>query len=172
AARASISAMKKALKQHTQSQSDRLERAMTGGRTWQAADWRAFFLQHPLMQRLTRSVLFEHVDTNTCFFVTEEGECLDAELEPVELDGTVRIPHPITLDDDVLEIWREIFADAEIVQPFPQLHRPCYPLPASDDARPFFEALDGATGVPPLRMVGELDRAGFERGEAEDGGMV
>ncbi|MGC7317793.1 DUF4132 domain-containing protein, partial [Mycobacteroides abscessus] len=61
----------------------------------------------------------------------------DAEDNPFELDenAVVGAVHPAQLSAELLAAWSELFADYELLQPFPQLSRPVYRLTDSENWR-------------------------------------
>lgn len=106
----------------------RLERAMCAQRTWSAADFRRFFLEHPLMVHLARRLVWLTEDGVT-FRITEDRTFAredDREFSLAE-DARVRIAHPIAIADRVAQ-WSTLFTDYLVVQPFPQLGRETFTL--------------------------------------------
>ncbi|WP_395105019.1 DUF4132 domain-containing protein [Actinomadura sp. SCN-SB] len=151
----------------------RMEAAMVQGRRWDIGDFHELLVHHPLMWHITRRLVWSHRDgdgTTTVFRLAEDRTPADRDDEALTLpsSGTVRIAHPVHLGDD-LGIWADTFADYEILQPFPQLGRPIYAF--GDDERDARELkrFVGCT-VPPGKALG-LERQGWVRGAAEDGGM-
>lgn len=121
-AREHVKNVKNGVKSTTRKLVARFQDAMILERTWTAPEFTELFLTHPLLQPLGRSIVFEHLDSEgpRTFFISEEGEPLDLDLEALELQHPIRIAAPASLDR---ETWRELFEDAEITQPFPQLDR-------------------------------------------------
>ncbi|MFJ2897102.1 WGR and DUF4132 domain-containing protein [Streptomyces sp. NPDC087218] len=165
--------LKKDVRTIASDQVRRLEAAMVAERSWTAEEFRKLFVEHPLMWHLVRRLVWlsEAEDgTRTAFRVAEDRTFADAEDDVFVLadDATVRLAHPLHLGDE-LAAWSEVFADYEILQPFPQLGRSVFTLPgeAADAYRlPRFEGLK----VPVGKVLG-LQRRGWERGVPQDAGV-
>ncbi|WP_335933004.1 DUF4132 domain-containing protein [Streptomyces sp. PTD5-9] len=166
-------AIKKDVRTIASDQVRRLESAMVTGRSWTAREFAELFVAHPLLWHLVRRLVWlsETDDgARAAFRVAEDRTFADVEDEVFELaeDATVRLAHPVLLGGE-LAAWSELFADYEILQPFPQLGRAVLTL--SDGERegyrlPRFEGLKVPTG----KVLG-LERRGWERGEPQDAGV-
>ncbi|WP_229075180.1 DUF4132 domain-containing protein [Actinoplanes sp. DH11] len=126
AAYARFAGLKKELKQVGGDRIRAVEDAMVTGRRWSAAEFRALFLDHPVMWQLTHRLLWEASGEHgtTCFRVAEDRTFADLHDKAWQLDeaATVAVPHPCRLGDD-RAAWAEVFADYAVIQPFPQLGR-------------------------------------------------
>ena len=117
-------------------QARRLERRMATRWAWSTETFLTWVVPHRLMAKLLRGLVLDLVRTTdgeesaTLFRVTEDGSFADAEDAPVSLDGATRvaIPHPLQMEHEALLAWGTLFADYEILQPFPQLGRAVYTL--------------------------------------------
>ena len=105
----------------------RLERAMCAERTWSAADFQRFFIDHPLMVHLARRLVWI-TDGGVAFRIIEDrtfaGE--DDRARTLPDDASVRIAHPLSIGS--VAAWSTMFTDYLIVQPFPQLGRETFAL--------------------------------------------
>jgi hypothetical protein len=103
----------------------RLEAAMVRGRRWTLADFEARWARHPLFGPVAQRFVWGIYDggevPHTCFRVTEDGTYADVQDDDVAVAGDIGLVHPIHLAD--LDAWGALFADYELVQPFPQLGR-------------------------------------------------
>ncbi|MEU6748233.1 DUF4132 domain-containing protein [Spirillospora sp. NPDC046719] len=161
-----FTALKKDVRTVASVQIARLETAMVEGRTWTPAEFAAFLVRHPLMWHIARRLVW--TSGGTAFRLAEDRTPADVRDDAFEVSADVRIAHPLLLGD-ALAAWAEVFADYEIVQPFPQLARPVHTLAegAGRDGRlARFEGLR----VPYGKILG-LTRTGWERGAALDGGV-
>lgn len=116
----------------------RLESAMALRRRWRATEFRACFVEHPLMRHLARRLLWAEFAggvAQRAFRVAEDLSFADArdELLTLQDDAVVGLAHPLELAADELAAFTRIFADYEIAQPFVQLGREVHRL--SDDER-------------------------------------
>ncbi|MFD0851548.1 DUF4132 domain-containing protein, partial [Actinomadura adrarensis] len=133
AAHALFTGLKKDLRTIADQELKRLELAMINRRSRTPHDFRALFVAHPLMRHIAHRLVWI-TDTGTAFRVAEDDTYADVNDDPFTpaTDARISIAHPILLDDD-LATWAELFADYEILQPFPQLGRPVHTL--ADDER-------------------------------------
>ncbi|MCQ0014009.1 DUF4132 domain-containing protein [Actinomadura madurae] len=106
----------------------RLESSMVMGRAWTRAEFAEFLVGHPLMWHLARRLVW--LSGDRAFRIAEDRTFADLDDDAVELPeaATVQIAHPLRLGDS-LGAWSELFADYEILQPFPQLGGPSAPSP-------------------------------------------
>ncbi|MFG3341282.1 DUF4132 domain-containing protein [Glycomyces sp. NPDC048151] len=106
----------------------RLEAAMVAARTWTTAEFRQCFAEHAFMGHLARRMVWlASADGEpVAFRVAEDRTYSDVEDDTVELpaDASVRLAHPLHFDEAAIAAWSGLFADYEILQPFPQLDRP------------------------------------------------
>lgn len=115
----------------------RMERAMVARRRWSAADFRLFFLQHPLMRHLAARLVW-----STCvqerpaqtFRIAEDGTLADATDSTWTLpgDASVGLPHVLDLAPEDHAAWTRLFGDYEIAQPFRQLGRETFALTGAE----------------------------------------
>ncbi|WP_326847141.1 DUF4132 domain-containing protein [Streptomyces kaniharaensis] len=166
-------ALKKDVRTIASDQIRRLEAAMVAGRGWTAAEFRELFLQHPLVWHLVRRLVWLADDADgatTAFRVAEDRTFADVDDDEFTLpeDGTVRLAHPLHLGEAVTA-WSELFADYEILQPFPQLGRAVRRVTPEEAAVSHLHRFEGCT-VPVGRLLG-LTKRGWERGTPQDAGI-
>ncbi|OLR91230.1 DUF4132 domain-containing protein [Actinokineospora bangkokensis] len=169
-----FSGLKKDVKAVAQEQVRRLERAMVVGRRWPAEEFTQFFAGHPLLWHLVRRLVWGTYDRagalTGSFRLAEDRTLADVEDDTFTLpeDASVGVAHPLHLGD-ALGAWSELFADYEILQPFPQLGRPVHELTDEERAARSLARFEGAV-VPVGRVLGLVHR-GWERGTPMDGGV-
>ncbi|MEU9143658.1 DUF4132 domain-containing protein [Streptomyces sp. NPDC048349] len=172
AERKRFTALKKDVRTIASDQVRRLEAAMVDGRAWTAAEFRQLFVEHPLVWHLVRRLVWraEAGGEVTAFRVAEDRTYADAEDETVVFadDASITLAHPLHLDG-ALEAWSELFADYEIVQPFPQLGRPVLAVTEEEAADARLTRFEGFT-VPVGKLLA-LQKRGWERGEPQDAGV-
>ncbi|MFA1550955.1 DUF4132 domain-containing protein [Actinomadura chokoriensis] len=146
----------------------RLESSMVTGREWTVAEFGEFLVRHPLMRHLARRLVWLSGDRS--FRVAEDRTLADLNDDAVELpeSASTRIAHPLELGDYVTA-WSEVFADYEILQPFPQLGRPVFTLADGEGKDGRLERFEGVT-VPTGRLLG-LTRNAWRRGAPQDNGI-
>ncbi|MBU2667105.1 DUF4132 domain-containing protein [Actinoplanes bogorensis] len=168
-----FSALKKDVRTVATDQIRRLERAMVTGRRWTGDEFQRLFVDHPLVWHVVRRLVWG-VYTDGALTgsvrVAEDRTYADAQDEPVELaaDATVGVAHPLHLGD-TLPDWAEVFADYEILQPFPQLSRETFALTEPEAAGLELTRFQGAE-VPTGKVIG-LERKGWLRELPQDGGV-
>jgi hypothetical protein len=146
----------------------RLESSMVTGREWTRAEFAEFVVGHPLMWHLARRLVWLSGDRP--FRIAEDRTFAGLDDDAVGLPeaAAVRIAHPLELGES-LAAWAGVFADYEILQPFPQLGRPVHTLAEGEGENGRLERFEGAT-VPTGRLLG-LTRTGWRRGAPQDGGV-
>lgn len=168
--------LKKLLKSVAKVQAKRLEQSMVTCRAWTTDDFKTLLLAHPLMTNLIRRVVWGAYDNNNqlikTFRVMEDKTLADESDRPIEIEDAarVRIVHPLNMTDEQKSKWGEIFTDYEITTLFPQIGRPIFGL------QPEEENADAITRfaeimLPSVAIPGTLERLGWWRGRAEDGGQ-
>jgi predicted DNA-binding WGR domain protein len=169
--------LKKQLREALRVQAPRLEQAMVTGRRWPVPQFEALLVRHPLLTNLARRLLWGAYDAGghltAAFRVTEDQACADAEDRPWKPDGAaaVGIVHPLHLTEEQRRAWGEVFADYELIAPFPQLGRPVYAV-SPEEARGKVIDRMGRTKVPALALRGTLEKRGWTRGSAADHGVI
>jgi predicted DNA-binding WGR domain protein len=147
----------------------RLERSMVLVRRWPAAQFRTLLAGHPLLRHLVRRLVWVTEDGRS-FRLAEDNTLADVHDETFDLpdDAVVGVAHPLHLGDAVAA-WAKVFADYEILQPFPQLGRPVYRL---TEAELSSRVLDRFTNVEVEigRLLG-LTKGAWERGAPMDAGI-
>ncbi|MEV6237400.1 DUF4132 domain-containing protein [Lentzea sp. NPDC051838] len=162
-------ALKKDVRTVAADQIHRLERAMVDQRTWTAGEFRTVLAAHPLLWHIVRRLVWVTGD-GLSFRLAEDRTLADAGDDEFTLaeNATVRVAHPVDLQD-TLEAWGEIFADYEILQPFPQLGRPLHLLPPGEN---FLTGLEKYTDEPyAIGKLLSLTKRGWVRGEPQDAGV-
>ncbi|GAA1596015.1 DUF4132 domain-containing protein [Actinoplanes couchii] len=126
-----------------------VETAMATGRRWTVAEFRAFFLEHPLMWHLAHRLLWVAYPPGTApdgvvFRVAEDRTFADIDDKSWELpdDAVVGVAHPWHFADD-RRAWGQVFLDYAIIQPFPQIERELIAPSDVDPAAMTGAAIDG-----------------------------
>ncbi|WP_194909458.1 DUF4132 domain-containing protein [Catenulispora rubra] len=169
-----FSALKKRARTVVADQVARLERAMVLRRRWDAAEFSAFFVRHPLVRHIARQVVWGTFDARgvlvATFRVAEDLTFadLDDELFTVPDDAVIGVAHPLDLGD-LVGRWSDVLADYQILQPFAQLGRQPHVLTDAERASLVLNRFDDI-GMPAGKVAG-LTRRGWVRGEPWDSGI-
>jgi Domain of unknown function (DUF4132) len=118
-------------------QRDRIERLPLLERSWSLADWRARYLDHPLIGDLARRLIWRFADgAQTVDGAWHDGRIVDVHDEPLDLSETTRVSlwHPVFADASATLAWRTWLERHEITQPFKQAHREVYLLTDAERA--------------------------------------
>jgi hypothetical protein len=161
--------LKKDVRTVAADQIHRLERAMVDQRTWTAEEFHTVLAAHPLLWHIVRRLVWI-TDERLSFRLAEDRTLANAGDEEFTLPGnaTVRVAHPADLQD-TLAAWGEVFADYEILQPFPQLGRPLHLLTPGED---FLTRLKKYSEEPyAIGKILGLTKKGWVRGEPQDAGI-
>ncbi|WP_433328685.1 DUF4132 domain-containing protein [Spirillospora sp. CA-294931] len=162
-----FAALKRDVRTVATDQIRRLEDAMVGRRRWTVTEFQTFFVSHPLLGHLARRLVWLSDDTS--FRVTEDGTLADAGDDAFALSPSrIGIAHPLDLSNGV-QAWAEVFADYEILQPFPQLGRPVYTLTEQERRTGELARFEGGTVA--LGKILDLERRGWQREAPQDAGI-
>jgi hypothetical protein len=170
-ARASLDrfkSLKKALGETARAGAARLEQSMVQSRDFEMPIFKEY-VAHPILGRLARRFVWARVDKKTggissTFRVSEDGSFANTNDDAVLLatDDRVRLVHPMETSSQNLARWSDIFADYEIIQPFPQLGRPTF-TPTKEEL--VDNALTRFKGKAAMQMaiMGRLVTRGWEK---------
>jgi Domain of unknown function (DUF4132) len=119
----------------------RVEGLLATDRSWDVAEWRRYYLDHPLTGQLTRRLIwtFESGTTRTVGLPADAG-ILRTTHDDLPLPGaaTVRLWHPAAAATNEVSAWRDWLLREEFVQPFKQAFREVYLLtPAERETRTY-----------------------------------
>lgn len=175
AAKKALSSAKKEIKQAVGFQTNRLFEAMCCGRSWQLEDWQRDFYHHPLMRKLVERLIWQCTDSEgtalATFRPTAEGEFIDAADADVALSRftVLRLAHASTMTGEEAAAWRGHMKDYEIVPLFDQVRQD---LPVLQEEMKAVTAIDDRLGwvYDAFTLRSAAARAGYERGDALDGG--
>ncbi|WP_177320224.1 WGR and DUF4132 domain-containing protein [Lentzea waywayandensis] len=159
--------LKKDVRTIASDQIHRLERSMVDQRTWTTEEFHTVLAGHPLLWHLVRRLVWI-TDSGLTFRLAEDRTLADSSDDEVTLpaEAVVRVAHPVDLAG-TLPAWGEVFADYEILQPFPQLGRPVHAFTPGDTVAQLHKYL--GKDVPVGKFLG-LTKRGWVRAEPQDNG--
>ena len=161
-------ALKKQIKTTVTAQRARLELALSAQRCWDTDTWRKLFVENPIMHQFAISLIwgvYENGELKETFRYMEDGSFNTADEEEYSLtDGAnIGLVHPIELNEDTLNTWKQQLEDYEITQSIQQLSRPVFRLPAEQAQAPSLETGAGRI-LSALSLSGKLQGMGWYRG--------
>lgn len=174
AAKKTFSAAKTELKKFAGLTTTRLYEAMCTERTWPATDWRTYLAGHPLARFLCQRLVWAVLDGDQVvltFRPLDDGTLTDVEDNPVELpaDKQIRIAHSCNVPAEVSQAWARHLADYDVSPLFAQFGRPPYPLGENRRKETAIKDFQGHM-LEAFKLRGLATKAGYTRGQAEDGG--
>jgi hypothetical protein len=109
------------------SQRDRLDRLMRLTRTWPYETWRQRYVDHPLVGRIARRLVWL-VDDRAVEVSTGQPRRVDGSNVNAGAASTVALWHPVHRPTEEVVAWRRRLRDLGVTQPFKQAHREIYLL--------------------------------------------
>ena len=166
--------MKKQIRTTVTAQKGRLEAALSVLRCWTSERWRALFVHNPIMHQFAMSLIwgvYQDGQLQTTFRYMEDGSfnTVDEEEYQLPADASIGLAHPVELDPETLEGWKQQLEDYEITQSIQQLDRPVFHL---DPSLAQSRSLDlfGGKILNGLSLSGKLQGLGWYRGSVQDAG--
>jgi len=168
--------VKKQVRDVAKIQAERLEQAMISQRRWTLDDFMPFYVQHPMMFHIVRLLVWGGYDAtgalSLTFRVDEDHQLVDTDDEPIDTTEivTVGVIHVMEMEADSQQEWGDVLSDYEIIAPFQQLSRKVSTLePGECEAKILTRFAPHK--VEPVVLISILEKSGWERGAAMDGGM-
>ena len=104
----------------------RLEALLAQERAWAVADWRRWYLDHPVTGSVTRNLIWSF-STGVTGIPADGGRLEGADGEhAIPPEATVRLWHPARAATVQVGRWRDYLVSAERTQPFKQAFREVY----------------------------------------------
>ncbi|MBV7273890.1 DUF4132 domain-containing protein [Clostridiaceae bacterium UIB06] len=166
--------LKKQLKTVINIQTIRLEMALSSNRKWKKDSWVKLFVENPIMHKFAIGLVWGIYKDNALtdsFRYMEDGSFNTKDEEEYELeDGMIiGIVHPIELNNEDMDLWKEQFENYEIKQPFEQLNREIFTLTEEEKQGNTIERFGGIM-LNGLSLLGKLTGFGWSKGAIGDGG--
>ena len=167
--------LKKQMKATVKNQALRLELAMSLDRKWTVENWKKLFVKNPIMHQFAISLIWGHYKDEQLlqtFRYMEDGTFNTVEEEEYELtqEGKVGLVHPIELDRETIEAWKEQLFDYEITQAIEQLDRQVFKVLDEEKGKKRLERFGGKL-LNGLSLAGKLTGLGWSKGMPEDAGV-
>lgn len=167
--------MKKQIKSVVANQKQRLEYVLMCDRKWTCENWTNLFVKNPVMHCFAIGLIwgiYNGSELIESFRYMDDGSFTNIEEDEFEIpeNAEIGLVHPIELTDKQKESWAEQLSDYEIIQPFPQISRPCFKPTVqelNDDEIIRFEG----SSMTDYSLRGKLVKMGWETGYPQDAGF-
>ncbi len=178
----------KEIRDIVKSQSSRLEQYLVIQRKWSVEKWDAFFRGNPVMFayaiRSIWGIFDEKQQIITTFQCLEDQTLVNMEGDELDFDdytdGTSRdsregyqigMIHPMQLNEETINHWKEALADADVEPIFPQLARSVILLKEGDAGVKLCKEFNGIQ-FGGYAFVAKMEKLGWSRGSVVDGGGI
>ena len=167
--------LKKQMKTTVKNQALRLELAMSLDRKWTAENWKKLFVRNPLMHQFAISLIWGNYKEGKLiqtFRYLEDGTFNTVDEDEYELpeDGLIGLVHPIEMEKECIDAWKEQLSDYEITQSVEQLERPVFVLADNEKKQRTLERFGGRI-LNGLSLAGKLVGLGWSKGTPQDAGV-
>ena len=170
----SFKLMKKQMKTVITNQKQRLEMALSSERQWSVKKWKELFVNNPVMHQFAISLIWGVynqdglVDT---FRYMEDGSFNTKDEDEFEFpnEGSIGLVHPIELDSETKEQWKEQLSDYEVTQAIDQLDRMVYEIAEVEKEKTVLAKFAGKL-MNAMSLSGKLQALGWCRGSIQDAG--
>jgi hypothetical protein len=142
---------------------------MIASKQWPLDRWQRLFLQHPLLQVVGRSLIWQ-TDKQVSFRIAEDLSLVDVNDDPVVLaaDSQIRLWHPLYALEGEQQQWQEYLADYELEPIVDQLHAP-HQLPQPDRMNERLLLAKKGLLVRQEQLASLLKKLGYRQGPVTDG---
>ena len=166
--------MKKQIKTTVAAQRARLESAFSVLRCWESGRWQALFVENPIMHQFAMSLVwgvYEDGKLTDTFRYMEDGtfNTVDEDEYTLPENAKIGLVHPVELNGEMLESWKQQLEDYEIKQSIDQLSRTVHTLDPAKTGQKTLEDFGGRM-LNALSLSGKLLQQGWYRGSVQDGG--
>ncbi|MCM1991558.1 DUF4132 domain-containing protein [Oceanirhabdus seepicola] len=180
-ARDEFKVLKKQLKNVVEIQRDRLELALSVNRKWTAEKWKKLFVDNNIMHKFATGLIwgaydgeelkdsFRYMEDGTFNTYDEEEFLMDEQKDKYGDKAFIGLVHPIELEEDVLEQWKEQLEDYEVEQPLLQIDREIFKVTEDEIERLTIERFAGFN-MNGISLLGKLSKFQWEKGSIRDGG--
>jgi hypothetical protein len=175
-----LSKSKKELKSVVKLQTEQLYEAMCVQRSWPQDDWRRYLCNHPIVGLLCQAVVWQAFEPGTAdakeqsitvFRPLDDGSLTDVNDEEVTLTPhcRVRIAHDCNTSAELGRAWLAHLQDYEVQSLFGQFGKTEFTLKDEQKDETHLKDKEGHL-LEAFKLRGLMNKLGYTRGQAEDGG--
>ncbi|WP_338754346.1 DUF4132 domain-containing protein [Bacillus sp. FJAT-52991] len=173
-AREQFKLLKKQLKSVVSNQKARLEAALSQNRTWAVEKWEKLFVENVIMQSFAIGLIwgvYEEGELIQSFRYMDDGTFNTIDEEEYELpeDASIGLIHPLDLEAEDIEQWKEQLEDYEIIQPISQLDRQTFVITETEKSQKDIVRFAGRQ-MNDLALLGRMDKSRWYKGSVQDAG--
>ncbi|MDE6672054.1 MAG: DUF4132 domain-containing protein [Ruminococcus sp.] len=166
--------MKKQIKTVVANQKQRLEYVLMCDRKWTSENWKNLFVKNPVMHCFAIGLIWGVYDGNRLvesFRYMDDGSFTNIDEDEFNIpeNAEIGLVHPVELTPEQKKAWAEQLSDYEIIQPFPQISRPCFTPTEQELDSDEITRFDGVS-IGNYTLRGKLLKSGWETGTPLDAG--
>lgn len=166
--------MKKQIKTVVANQKQRLEYVLMCDRKWTSENWKNLFVKNPVMHCFAIGLIWGVYDGDRLvesFRYMDDGSFTNIDEDEFNIpeNAEIGLVHPVELTPEQKKAWAEQLSDYEIIQPFPQISRPCFTPTEQELDSDEVTRFDGVS-IGNYTLRGKLLKSGWETGTPQDGG--
>ena len=166
--------MKKQMKNVVTNQKARLEYVLMCDRKWTAENWEKLFVKNPVMHCFAIGLIwgiYEDGKLVSSFRYLDDGSFTTSDEDEFEIpeNASIGLVHPIELENDEIEAWKEQLSDYEITQPFPQISRQVFRMTDEEKNQTECMRFDGID-IMNYTLLSKMTKFGWYKGDAQDAG--
>ena len=170
----SFKLMKKQMKTVITNQKQRLEMALSAKRQWSIEKWKELFVNNPVMHQFAISLIWGVYNKDglaDTFRYMEDGSFNTKDEDEFEFpnEGSIGLVHPVELDSETIEQWKEQLSDYEVTQAFEQLERMVYEISEDEKEKTVLDKFAGKL-MNAMSLSSKLQALGWSRGSVQDAG--
>lgn len=155
-------------------QKERLYEAMCTQRSWKFEDWNTYLNKHPLIRNYCQGLIwgvYEGERLIKTFRPLDDGSLTDYNDDEITVkpEEIIKLIHASIIDKDIEKKWLTHLSDYEITPPFGQMGKDCFILAEDKKEETHITEFEGHL-LQAFTMRGLTSKAGYVRGQAEDGG--
>ncbi|URZ16531.1 DUF4132 domain-containing protein [Clostridium felsineum] len=166
---------KKQLKTVKAVQTNRLDLALSTERKWLRDEWINLFVENPIMHSFAIGLVwgvYKESKLLDTFRYMEDGTFNTKDEDEFEIseNHSIGLVHPLELNNEDLELWKQQLSDYEIIQPIRQLEREVFQVNEEEKGKEYIERFGGMI-INGLSLSGKIMNYGWSRGSILDAGV-
>ena len=131
-----IKAQIKDMNQDLTTQKNRIQSFYLKNKFLPYENWKQSYIAHPFIGKMCQSLVWiAHLGDKAISGRWDGKDFRDLKDDTIDIEkANFQLWHPVLVDDQEVEMWRDKFADANIIQPFRQIWRESYRVTEAEQA--------------------------------------